>query len=163
MKNMSRGLKIALALLLLIGVAAGGVSLLMPRASQHDAACDSVMQVLPGKVAHIHPLPNGIDSAVLCRYDGMTPGTFKQSSLEISQPSKLAHLINQSAINPEPTSCLVASLVNFLIVLRLESGKVVPFDPGFCGPASSPYSSHYFDLSKAAIARITELEKRLNG
>ena len=163
MKNMSLGLKIALALLLVIGVAAGGVSLLMPRASKQDAACDSVMQVLPGKVAHIHPLPNGIDSAVLCRYDGMTPGTFKQSSLEISQPSKLAHLINQGAIHPSPAFCLVARMVNFKIVFRLESGAIVPFDPGFCGPASSPYSSHYFDLSKAALARIAELEKRLNG
>lgn len=163
MKNMSLGLKIALALLLLIGVGAGCVSLLMPRASQHDAACDSVMQVLPGKVPHIHPLPSGIKSAVLCRYDGMTPGTLKHSSLEIPQPSKLAHLINQGTMNPSPTFCLVARMVNFKIVFRLESGAIVPFDPGYCGPSTSTYSSHNFDLSKAALVRIAELEKRLNN
>ena len=163
MKKMSLGLKIALALLLLIGVGAGGVSLLMPRASKQDAACDTVTQVLPGKIAHIHPLPNGIKSAVLCRNDATAPGISKNTGLEISQPSKLAHLINQAKINRNPVQCAVLRLVDYRILFKLKTGDVFTFNPGYCGPASSTYSSRYFDLSKAALARIAELEKRLNG
>jgi hypothetical protein len=161
MKNKSLALKISLALLLVLGVLAGAEYLVMPQAPKHNALCDSVPQILPGKVAHIHPIPSGVQSALLCKYDGLTKADYKISSLAIPQPAKLAHLINRSPVAKEVVFCTVLSSVNYQVLFTLKSGDEVPFEFGRCGPASSPYSSNYFDLAKAATAKLSQLEKRL--
>jgi hypothetical protein len=81
--------------------------------------------------------------------------------LAIPQPAKLAHIINRSPVAKEVVFCTVLSSVNYQVLFTLKSGDVVPFEFGRCGPASSPYSSNYFDLTKAAVAKLAQLEKRL--
>jgi hypothetical protein len=161
MKNKSFALKISIALVLVLGVLAGAEYLVMPKALQHNALCGWIPQVLPGKFAHIHPIPSEVKSALLCKYDGLTKAENKISSLAIPQPAKLAHLINRSPVAKEVAFCTVGRSVGYQVLFTLKSGDVVPFQFGRCGPASSTYSSNFFDLTKAATAKLAQLEKRL--
>lgn len=159
----TKSIRIAIIGALVLVLVAGIAIVSSQQAASHNVACDHVEQVSPGKVAHIHPIPQGVKSAVLCKYDGFTKAEYKIASLLVPQPAKLAHLINQSPVAKDVFFCAMASKVNYLVLFTLKSGEVVPFEFGHCGPASSPYSSHYFDLTKEAAAKLTQLENQITN